>query len=211
MLNHYGTINVKVAASSYNDSGIRKAMIDTAAHTAMMGAAGKNCYQDTPTIESLKHRSLFDHAFGYVSAALFPRAVADGGHTVDHVTWCNTISFAGVQYFGEFSRLADNDGPTDYLDVGWTFHEDSGDAFDCEFLGELVDSLAIIAPEFTVEDVALGEEIVALCNTAYETISGQGGGKERRAIAADEWESIEVIPSWQGLGGHKSEAREFRA
>ena len=211
VINHSGIVTDKVQSSSYNDSGIRKAMIDSAAATAMTGAAGKNCYQDTPITEVLK-RSLIARALSYIPAPIVPnallhRAAGGGGPITEHVTWCNTVSFAGIQYFGEYARLADALAPTDYLDVGWTFHEDSGDEFDCEFLGGLVDSLAVIAPEFTVEDVALGEEIEATCQAAM-AIAGEGSKAKRAAV---ELGSLTVVRrELEGVEEPRPKPRKFR-
>ena len=210
VINHFGTVNVKVQSSSYNESSIRKAMIDSAAATAMTGAAGKNCYQDSPTVEVLR-RSVFARALSYLPASVVPnalrRATGSGGPAIEHVTWCNTVSFAGIQYFGEYARLASALAPTDYLDVGWTFHEDSGGEFDCEFIGVLIDSLAVIAPEFTIEDVALGEEIEASCETAME-IAGAVSKAKRAVVEPDSLISIRRVP--KGVEGPMPKSRKFR-
>ncbi len=165
VLKHDGTIEVKVEASSYNSSAIRKAMIDSAALTAMHGATGKNCYQDSLYIENGKFKRTYD-AFRDSLDSFLPRSLhrRDGGPAQpipEQVTWCNTVSFAGVQYFGEFARLASTLGATDYLDAHWDFHVSSGDTFDCAFLGELIDAFAVVAPEFAEADIALGETIKA--------------------------------------------------
>lgn len=43
-----------------------------------------------------------------------------------------------------------------------------GGEFVCEFLGDLADALIVVAPEFAIEDVALGEEIRVTCEEAIE-------------------------------------------
>ena len=210
VINHSGSLSVQVQYSSYNDSGIRKAMIDSAALTAMNGATGKNCYQDTPIMEPTK-RSLFTRAFFYVPESLIPKTLlprlGEGPPVEEHVTWCNTVSFAGVEYYGEYARLAQTLGTTDELDAEWTFHEDSGDAFDCEFLGELVDGLAVLAPEFVVEDVALGEEIQATCEAVMQAA---GGSKAKREALESDSSAVDRR-GLQGIEGPIPKPRPFMA
>ena len=211
VINHSGSLSVQVQYSSYNDSGIRKAMIESAALTAMNGATGKNCYQDTPVMEPVK-RSLFARALSYVPESfvpktLLPRLGGEGPPIEEHVTWCNTVSFAGVQYYGEFARLAQTLGTTDELDAEWTFHEDSGDAFDCEFLGELIDGLAALAPEFVGEDVALGEEIQATCEAVMQAT---GGSKAKREALESDSSPVDRR-GLQGIEGPMPKPRPFMA
>ena len=48
----------------------------------------------------------------------------------------------------------------------WKFELSPEENFDCDFLMDLIDAFAVIAPEFAVEDVTLGEEIDAVCKEA---------------------------------------------
>ncbi|KAL8700354.1 MAG: hypothetical protein Q9201_005493 [Fulgogasparrea decipioides] len=73
-LNHYGTLEVKVEASSYNESAIRKAMIDAAALTAMHSAVGSNCYDDKPPIREGKLKRMYN-AFATTYNSLMPRVL----------------------------------------------------------------------------------------------------------------------------------------
>ncbi|KAL8722504.1 MAG: hypothetical protein Q9225_001020 [Loekoesia sp. 1 TL-2023] len=74
-LNHFGTLEVKVEASSYNESAIRKAMIDAAALTAMHSAAGSNCYDDEPIIEPGKLKRMYN-TFASTYNSLMPRILS---------------------------------------------------------------------------------------------------------------------------------------
>lgn len=166
-----GKLVVKVLASAYNDTGLRDAMIHSAALTANNSAQGSRCYDQS--YEVLVKRSEVEPwsfwtdpmGFKYRSAlSKRDRPVP----TQEHRNFCNAACFAGVQYYDKFWRMAENPGSTAYIDASWEFETGPGGDFDCEFLEGLIDALAIVAPEFTVGDVELGEEIGAICAEAMD-------------------------------------------
>lgn len=73
----------------------------------------------------------------------------------------------GSNSCNKFWRSAPEPGPTNYIYIyiyaNWEFSAGPGGEFACEFLADLADAFIAIAPEFTVEDVALGEEIRVTC------------------------------------------------
>ena len=179
-----GELVVKVESSSYNQTSLRDAMINSAALTAQNSAQGSNnCYQATFDVEELGKRDIqpwlssthwTDSFRRWLSP---PSAVTvdkrDHPHAEEeHATWCNAASFAGVQYYSQNWRDAANPGPTDYIDVSWDFQVGPGGDFACEFLQDLITALATIQPEFEVEGVELAEEIGAICTEALGHING---------------------------------------
>jgi hypothetical protein len=70
--------------------------------------------------------------------------------------------------YNEYWRLAPEPGPTNYLYANWQFTVGPGGEFVCEFLGDLAEAFIAVAPEFAVEDVALGEEIRVTCEEAIQ-------------------------------------------
>ena len=77
----------------------------------------------------------------------------------EKITLCNAAGFAGVQYYDGAPVAA-----TMWLDALWEFGVYSGGAFDCEAVIGTLDALLVeVAPEFAVEDVALGEDLQAAC------------------------------------------------
>ncbi|TVY45905.1 hypothetical protein LSUB1_G000483 [Lachnellula subtilissima] len=162
-----GELDVTVKSSSYNATSLRDAMIQSAALTFQNSATGKNCYNATYTTEELKKRSNLDWFKESVGLASRDRPYP----VQETVQLCNAGDFAGVQYFSQFWRTAPQPGATDYLDANIAF-ESSGSDFWCEFLADLMDELVVVAPEFAVEDVELGEEIRAICAGDFSTITG---------------------------------------
>ncbi|OCK77549.1 hypothetical protein K432DRAFT_264910, partial [Lepidopterella palustris CBS 459.81] len=145
-----GELVVKVDASSYNVTSLRDAMIHSAALTAQKASLGKNCYTKRYTTEALKR--------DITSSRFWPRHWLLEGR--DHpypvkedITLCNSVSFAAVQYYDQFWRLAPQPGPTDFIYAHWEFHVGPGGMFACDFLGDLADALAAIEPEFAVGEV----------------------------------------------------------
>ncbi|KAI4123398.1 MAG: hypothetical protein LQ338_005279 [Usnochroma carphineum] len=177
-LNGFGTLEVKVEASSYNESAIRKAMIDAAALTAMKSAVGSNCYDGKPLVGRRKLKRTYN-AFVNTYHFIMPRVFTPPEPVPDTVHWCNAAAFAGVQYYGQFARLAPTLGATDYLDARWEFHAASSDKFDCAFLGELIDAMVVVAPEFALEDIGLGEAVSVSCETMQDL-----SGNHKRDILA---------------------------
>lgn len=157
-----GVLTIKVQVSSYNVTSLRDAMINSAALTAQKSTENmKNCYNQT--YETLmRKRDLPLLSFG-------PRqlwGLAERDRPVlepEKIELCNAASFAAVNYFNPWWREAPQPGATDFIYADFSFHIGPGGEFVCEFLADLAEGLAVIAPEFTAEDVALGEEIRAIC------------------------------------------------
>lgn len=84
----------------------------------------------------------------------------------EHAVWCNTVQFAGVQYFNTYWKLQPEPGPSDYLDARWDFKTGVNGDFDCELLMAMANAFAILTPEFAVADIELGEAIEVVCEQA---------------------------------------------
>jgi len=162
-----GELQVKVKASQYNATSLRNAMIDSAALTAMKSATGKNCYEQEYTIESFRKR-------GLVSGLRQSLGLEKRDHplpTHQHMTMCMASSFAGVQYKPPFWRKAQDPATTVmWIDTEWDFHIPPGGDFDCAFIQDLIEGLAVIAPEFTAQEMQLGEAVGAFCEAAMEHV-----------------------------------------
>lgn len=81
----------------------------------------------------------------------------------ESIELCNTAELAQVNYYSQYWRTAPQPGPTDYIEVQYSFHLPPGGNFLCDFLDFLIDDLAIIEPEFAVGEIELGEAIDAVC------------------------------------------------
>ncbi|KAI4138201.1 MAG: hypothetical protein L6R39_006911 [Caloplaca ligustica] len=184
-----GTLEVKVESSSYNESTIRKAMIDAAALTAMQSAVGGNCYDDKVGVGAPDKFKRMYNGFATAYNALVPRSasVLPLEPVPETIHWCNAAAFAGVQYFGEYARLAPTLSATDYLDARWEFHAGGNDKFDCAFLGELIDAMVILAPEFALADLGLGEAVMVSCETVQDFT-----GSDKRDVPA-----LPPSPRWK--------------
>ncbi|KAI9666691.1 MAG: hypothetical protein M1821_004627 [Bathelium mastoideum] len=139
-----GELEIWVQDSNYNDTGLRNAMIKSAA-TAWSQSINntKNCHNET-----------------YV--------VLEGGRELlpEHLYMCNAASFAGVQY------LSGNppDKITDFIDAEWAFKAYDGGDFDCGAALEGINAfLDIIAPEFAIEDTLVADALVAGCEEVMST------------------------------------------
>lgn len=165
-----GEFIVKVASSSYNYTSLRDAMINSAALTAQYSAAGNNCYNMSYVQYDGKKRDLES------SFPLVERMGAGGEEPVELDMWvCNAGAFAGVQYFDPYWRDQQTPGATDYLDVEFSFQVGPGGQFLCDYIGLLTDALAVVQPEFAVEDLELGEDLQALCQSAEDAVNGLTG------------------------------------
>lgn len=40
---------------------------------------------------------------------------------LEHATWCNTVGFAGVQYFNPYWRVQPQPSASDWIDARWEF------------------------------------------------------------------------------------------
>ena len=169
-----GELVVEVEASSYNVTSLRDAMIKSAATTAQNSAAGKNCFDQKYTVEELRKRGPFDSWLSplhntrrWLGSKLGLEARDHPCPVIESMTMCNVGGFAGVQYYDPYWRLAPEPGPSDFIDASWSFKVINS-AFECEFIEGLMDALAVIQPEFTVEDVELGEAIAAACEAGMD-------------------------------------------
>lgn len=169
VLQRDGKFIVKVASSSYNYTSLRDAMINSAATTAQYSAAGKNCYNMSYVQYEVKKRDI-ESSFPLVERV----GVGDEPIKLDMYV-CNAGAFAGVQYFDRYWRDQLNPGASDYLDVEFSFQVGPGGKFQCDFIQALTDALAVVEPEFAVEDVALGEELQAICQSAVDGVNGLTG------------------------------------
>lgn len=137
-------------------------MINSAALSAMQSAQGdKNCYTAKYNVK----RS--DDTEESWAASLFHRA-SDLVRRRRSKTLCNSANFAGVQYFGPHWHDHAEPGADDWIDASWHFHKPPGGGFDCAFLGQLIDALVVLAPEFAVDDIVLSEAVVAVCEAGKD-------------------------------------------
>ena len=83
-------------------------------------------------------------------------------HKPQYINLCNTIGFVNVNYWTPWSGKS----PTDYLAVYLDFELSPDTGLDCGLLELAADLFAVVAPEFTAEDIALVEELVAICEKA---------------------------------------------
>ena len=143
----YGDLVVTVELSSYNVTSLRDAMIKGAALAIQNSATGNKCYKASYSAAQPPKRDL-----GSLMSDLAPQ---DAG---EHATWCNSAGFAASEYYSEYATT----NATDLIYVHLELKIQGGD-YACDFLPELTDALALVAPEFAVEDVELGEAIEAVC------------------------------------------------
>ncbi|KAI9759840.1 MAG: hypothetical protein M4579_002047 [Chaenotheca gracillima] len=160
-----GELVVQVDSSAYNVTSLRSAMIHSAALSAKNSAQGKNCYDQSYEVESLKKRDTSSLGrFRDWTASKIGLVERDHPYPQqEHQTMCNVAEFAGVQYYSQFWRLAPEPGATDYIDARWSFHTGPGGDFACDFLEALADALVVVAPEFAVGEVELGEAVGTVC------------------------------------------------
>jgi hypothetical protein len=79
------------------------------------------------------------------------------------------VKLTGLYSYNEYWRDPPEPGPTNYIYANWQFSVGPGGEFACDFLGDLADLFIAVAPEFAVEDVALGEEIRVTCEEAIQS------------------------------------------
>lgn len=177
-LNKAGQLEVKVTAGQYNATSLRNAMIDSAALTAMLSATGGNCYtEDYMSGGIAGKRSYSDKARAWLGLQARDSPGAD--RFKESMTMCQATRFAGVQYLPPYWKECDEPCKPEnnfmWLDTEWDFKVASGAAFACDFINGLVDALAVVAPEFAIEDVELGAAIDAACKEAIHN-ADKGGG-----------------------------------
>ncbi|KAF2237658.1 hypothetical protein EV356DRAFT_529984 [Viridothelium virens] len=181
-----GELDVKVASSSYNDTGLRDAMIMAAALTANTSAQGSSCWQIPMAQGRLRERELTPWSFwtdpfriryrselekrqGFVAYAgpfSGQGGQAGGGSGNGGLTLCNAASFAGVQYYNQWWQQ--HPGSSSWLDASWEFKAGTSGDSTCEWIQDLISALGLIAPEFAVEDIPLAEAIGVLCTEAMD-------------------------------------------
>lgn len=164
-LDSNGRLEIKVAASSYNSTTLRDAMIKSAALTAQKGSEQQSsCSNQTYTtyVKRDVPPPPPSRIFGRRSAFFQPEPVEHKG------LFCNTASFAGVGYFGAEWRKAQHPGAEAYIDATWDFQADPTGDFLCDFIEDLEVGLAVVAPEFVAGDLALVPEIQAFCGGTFD-------------------------------------------
>ncbi|KAI4253230.1 MAG: hypothetical protein LQ352_003809 [Teloschistes flavicans] len=159
LLDH-GELEIRVQASQYNATSLRNAMIRSAAMTAMTSATGKNCYTEHYNVEGPVKRHPIPLLPRWLN--LDPRDHVS--QTQESMDMCRAVSFAGVQYLPQYWRESpDPQNTTMYIDAAWEFQTPKDSTIGCDFIAELIDALAVLAPEFTLADAELGEAIAAAC------------------------------------------------
>lgn len=153
-----GELTVRVKSSQYNVTSLRGALIDLTAKSAQYSSSGKNCHDQQ---YELRRRKRWWHPFVPRSLPLVGRYLQQ--HQIEHITFCNSIDFAGAHYYSPYVNVDNIGTATDYIDAEFSFHKGPEADLDCDFINELIDGLALIQPEFAVEDVELGSAIGALC------------------------------------------------
>ena len=175
MLNKAGQLEVKVTAGQYNATSLRNAMIDSVALTAMQSATGRNCYTEHYESGGITgKRSYVDQA--RVWFGLQERESPGANRYPESMTMCQATRFVGVQYLPPYWKECDDPcKPEDnfmWLDTEWDFKVAPGADFACDFINGLIDALVVVAPEFAIEDVELGEAIGATCKDAINNAKG---------------------------------------
>lgn len=156
-----GSLVVSVELSAYNLTSIRNAMINVAATAAQSSANATNCYTVDFEASAPMKRST---AFSWLPW-LRPRINMPVEEEKVEETFCNMVEFASVNYFGPYWREAVHPSPTDWLDVHYSFQQQPGGDFLCDLLYEADAALAVVAPEFAVGEVQLGDAIGVLCSS----------------------------------------------
>jgi hypothetical protein len=167
-LDRNGELVIKVAASSYNSTTLRNAMIKSAALTAQKGSEKpSSCSNQTYTTILKRDELPPSRIFGRRSS-LFAGYARDRPEPVEqNGVFCNTAAFAGVGYFSPEWRKAQNPGAEAYIDATWEFQAEPGGNFLCDFIKDLEVGLAVVAPEFAAGDLALVPEIQAFCDGTF--------------------------------------------
>jgi hypothetical protein len=160
-----GQLVVKVESSSYNTTSLRDAMIKSAALTAQKGSEGAHSCYDQPYASVFKRKLPFSLSRSRLFARYLKRDRPEATEQQAH--FCNTASFAGVQYFSPEWRQAKNPGAQAFIDANWAFKVGPGGSFECDFIEALQAGLAVFAPEFAGADLALEPEVNAFCEQVF--------------------------------------------
>lgn len=170
-LNTDGELVIKVAASAYNTTALRDAMIKSAALTAQKGSVqNSSCStQSYTTLIKKRHElpsplsRIYGRRFLSSFSGLFTR---DRPEPTTHSSlFCHTSAFAGVGYFSTDWRRAAKPGAEAYIDATWEFERAPGGDFLCDLIEDLEVALAVVAPEFAPQDLATIPEIQAYCGS----------------------------------------------
>ena len=140
-------------------------MIDSVGTAAMGAAKDRTCnlteHQETPSkrwhglVGEQQSNSSYTPPMRFLPRIYTP-------NKPQYINLCNTIGFVNVNYWNPWSGTS----PTDYLAVYLDFELPPDDGFDCALLELGADLFIAVAPEFTAEDIALGEELFAICEDA---------------------------------------------
>lgn len=168
-LDSNGELVIKVAASSYNSTTLRDAMIKSAALTAQRGSEQQSsCSNQTYTTIWKRDAPPPSRIYGRRSS-LFVGYPRDRPEPVEQKgVFCNTAAFAGVGYFSAEWRKVQNPGAEAYIDATWEFQAEPGGDFLCDFIEDLEVGLAVLAPEFAAGDLALAPEVQAFCGGTFD-------------------------------------------
>lgn len=136
-----GELQVVIGLSGYNSTQLRDALISSLAASAQQAATGSNCYVPE----------------GSAGLGDAPPGPDD--------TLCNSAWFYEADYYNPWWREAPEPGPTDFIHATIEFHTapNSFNDFVCEFIDLMIDALAVIEPEFAIEDLELEEGINIIC------------------------------------------------
>lgn len=172
-----GKFVVQVKSSQYNLTSLRDALIKSAATTAKFSTSDKNSYVAHYTF--LEKRRWWHNSANLAKRAL---GLKIRDHPVlehEQKTLYRAVDFAGAHYYSPFINVNNIDKGTDYIDVAYSFQAGASADVNCDFIEALVDGLAIIAPEFAVEDIELGSAIEFVCR--------EEGDNEKRDMSPNPW------------------------
>ena len=144
-----GELTIK-AIGNYNVTSLRDAMINSAASSIQYSAMNKNCYNQKYTQWDGKKAKRDP-----LGAPMEPIS--------EDVTLCNAGGYTEVQYWDKWWKYQAEPGATDALVVELSFQIGPQGDYLCDFIEALSDVLAVIEPEFAIEDVELGEALTAVC------------------------------------------------
>ena len=166
-----GELAIFVQASQYNVSSLRDALVQSAATALQYSATSTQCKNIQYTDYDTKRRRWWHPAANLISRQLYG---TDWKPSQETVSLCTGINFAGAHYYApnvNATNVLTSEG-TDYIDVATAFQV-GGDAdleldLLCDFASALIDALATLEPEFTVQDVDLGSAIGLVCKKEGE-------------------------------------------
>ncbi|KAF4633340.1 hypothetical protein G7Y89_g4780 [Cudoniella acicularis] len=159
-----GELQITVESSEYNVTSTRDAIIQSVALTVQNAATGSNRYSVGYNVEEAKKRDV--GFFSWFSGLLDERDRPYMARA--NTTFCQTVGFASVGYYGPYWPIYDMKLPTNYIYPYLSFLVGPGGDFLCELLNEIVDAFAVVEPEFAIGDIELGEAIDLLCTDSDE-------------------------------------------